>query len=274
MNSNQDTPQFQVLERRLPRRRRRASLWTWLFLLLLVSLVILGVVNLAILGVKAVSRPGKPVSGDLIYATTFDGPNPEWDQRTQGQDRYEITNHMLRLTIDKGAFSPLDLPLTDFDLRINALRIAQDDDSNEMGVLFHLQDAQHYYMFRIRGDGAYRVELCQDCVGNPVNVLSEWQKSPAILAGVNQTNTLRIVVKGDQFQFYVNDQLLLLCPKGSDRRSTWTGLDTGQCLSNGGKTVDTLVDSTLSDGKIGLGVTTDSTEVQIGFTNMLIYGPQ
>ncbi|HVO43217.1 MAG TPA: hypothetical protein VMT34_11370 [Aggregatilineales bacterium] len=273
-----DEPEIQVFLRGPSRRPtltrgRRRSLAGYLFLLLVVILVLLGLANLAILGLQTLNRPTKPASGELLYASTFDAYNDEWTQRLEGEDHFEIANNMLVLTIDKGGFSQLDRQLSDFDLRFNAIRLSQPDDVNEMGALFRVQDVNHYYMFRIRGDGAYRVEVCQDCKPGEIDVLSEWQYSPAILIGINQVNELRIVAQGDQFRFYANGQLLKICPKGSDRHSTWTGLRTGQCMSNNGQTADELIDGTFAYGKIGMGLTTTTPGVQIGFTNVLIYGP-
>src|SRR5262249_34455825 len=153
---------------------------------------------------------------ELLYATTFDANTQEWDQRTEGQDHFQVIDHSLVLSIDEGAFSLLDHRFSDFDLRVNATRLAQADDSNEMGVLFRVQDRRNsqdplnYYMFRIRGDGAYRVEVCHPCDPSSPHpdVMSEWQISPAILTGLNQVNQIRIVAKDDHFQFYVNDQRL------------------------------------------------------------------
>jgi len=266
--------EFPVLHR--PTTRRKRPILRIIFIFLGAVIVLLGVVILiARLGKSALDYPGKPASGELLYASNFDSYNDEWEQ-FPGQDNATVADGMLKISVNStsGVFSRLDHAFSNFDLHVNAIRLAAQDTDNELGVLFRVQDISNYYIFRIRGDGAYRVELCKNCDGTTIDVLSEWQFSPAILTGLNQVNQLRIVAKDDHFIFFVNDQPLKLCLKGSDRRSTWTGLDTGQCLSNNKQTSDELIDSTFAWGQIGLGVNTTTPGVEVGFNDVLLYGPQ
>ncbi|MCC7447151.1 MAG: hypothetical protein IT324_07030 [Anaerolineae bacterium] len=247
------------------------SLFRRLILLLLIVIVLLGLSNLAILGIRTLDRPARPAAGELLYATTFDAYNEEWS-REIGQMSAQVTDGNLVVSIDArndGTYSVLNHDFTDFDARIDAKRITANDEYNELGLLFRYRDRDNYYMFKIRGDGFYRVERRKD---KQVEVLSEWHASPAILIGLNTVNQLRVVGKGDHFQFYINDQPLTLCPSGPGKqKSTWNG---DQCLSNNKQTSPELVDNTFDYGRIGAGVRVDVPGIQVVFDNVLVYGPQ
>ncbi len=248
---------------------RKRSLFARVFIALLVVIALLGLVNLAVYGLKSLDRPPKPATGQLLYASTFDAYNDEWSQ-FQGQMSSQITDGSLKITINAsrdGAFSVLNHDFSDFDMRISATRLAAPDDYNELGVLFRYRDKDNYYIFKIRGDGFYRVERRKD---GQTDILSEWHASPAILIGVNGVNQLRVVVKDAAFQFYVNDQPLILCPAGPQKlKSTWNG---DQCLSNNKQTSAQLVDDSFGFGKVGVGVRADVPGVQVAFDDVLVYG--
>ncbi len=251
--------------------KQQRSLFGRFLVLLLILIVLLGLSNLAILGIKALDRPARPAAGELLYASTFDAFNEEWS-RFSGQMSAQLADGSLLISINArndGAFSVLNHDFTDFDARIDAKRITANDEYNELGMLFRYRDPDNYYMFKIRGDGFYRIERRKD---KQVEVLSEWHASPAILIGLNTVNQLRVVGKGDHFQFFVNDQPLILCPNGPGKqKSTWSG---DQCLSNNKQTSPELVDTTFDYGKIGAGVRVDMPGIQVAFDNVLVYGPQ
>jgi hypothetical protein len=238
-------------------------------------IVLLGVFNLIVLLIQALDKPGTPFPGQLLYVTTFDTYNQQWSM-SQGQMRTEITNgalHVISDSVNDGLYSALDRVLNDFDLRVDAQWLKAQSDDTQIGVIFRYQDRKNYYVFRIRGDGAYRVELVND--GNVV-VLSEWQVSPNIKTALNQVNHLRVVGNSFQFTFYVDNQLLPLCLKGQDKKSTWTGLRTGKCASDNKQTREILVDMTLSQGQVALGAVSGFSDagVEAAFDNVLIMGPQ
>jgi hypothetical protein len=249
---------------------RKLSLFARMFIILLVIIALLGLVNLALYGLKALDRPARPRTGQLLYASTFDAFNEEWSQ-FQGQMSSQIEDGRLKIAINAsrdGAFSVLNHDFSDFDVRVNATRLTAPDDYNELGVLFRYHDPADYYIFKIRGDGYYRVERRKE---GQTEILSEWHASPAVLIGVNAVNQLRVVGKGDSFQFYVNDQPLILCPAGPQKlKSTWSG---DQCLSNNKETSARLLDESFDFGKIGVGVRADVPGVQVAFDDVLVYGP-
>jgi hypothetical protein len=246
------------------------SFFVRLAVFLFIIIVLLGLTNLAILGVKALDRPARPSPGELLYATTFDAYNDEWSQ-FEGQMQSQIADGSLMISINAtrdGAFSVLNHDFSDFDVRADAKRLAANDDYNEIGLLFRYLDPANYYILKIRGDGFYRVERRK---GSQTEILSEWHGSPAVLIGLNAVNQLRVVGRDGTFQFYVNDQPLTLCPSGPQKlKSTWNG---DECLSNNKQTSPRLLDDSFDYGKIGVGVRVDEPGIQVAFDNLLVYGP-
>jgi hypothetical protein len=262
-----------MIGQRIARQRRSA----WLYLLGAMGLVIvlLGAINLAVLLVQALDKPQTPFPGQLLYVTTFDAYNQQWSPN-QGQMYTEINNgelHVVSEAVDDGPYSVLDRVFGDFDLRVDSRWVKVSSDDTQLVVIFRYQDRNNYYALKIRGDGAYSVELRKD--GN-VDVLSQWHISPAIKTALDQVNQLRVVAKSYIFSFYINDQQLPLCLKGRDKRSTWTDLHTDKCLSDGGQTRQEIVDLTFNQGAIGLGAKSGFSDagVEAAFDNVLIMGPQ
>lgn len=252
-----------------PVARPHPSIWPRLRLLLLVLVLIVGVVNLVIIGLRSLDRPGKPEPGQLLYATTFDANNDDWSLE-EGQNASQIVDGKLVLSVSNmkdGLFSILDHQYSDFDVRVNVTRLSFLDEYNEVGLLFRVQSPENYYMFKIRdSDGAYRIERCKGCKLGQADVISEWHSSPVVLSGLNVVNQLRVVAKGTHFTFYANDKQLDLCLRGNDKYSTWSG---DECLSNGKQISTELVDDAFSFGKIGVGAVS---AVSVAFDEVLIFG--
>lgn len=248
----------------------RRSLFSWLLILLIVAVVILAVANVGIAGVKAIEQPVSGSTGAILYATTFDNYADEWSQ-FDGQMSSKIGDGVLRIAINAandGAFSLLNYNFADFDVRINGTRLSEAEQYDEMGLLFRFHDADNYYIFKIRGDGFYRVERRKDKV---TDVLSEWHAAPAILQGLNVNNQMRVVGQGDTFKFYINDQPLTLCPSGpAKQKSTWSGEN---CLSNNQQTSTLIQDAAFRTGKIGVGVRVDQPASEVAFDNVVVVAP-
>lgn len=248
--------------------RPRALFWR-LIALILIVIVVLGITNLAIIGIRALDRPDRPAPKVLLYASTFDAYNQEWDQ-FEGQMSAKIASSSLTIKVDTpqdGTYSVLNHDFSDFDIRVNTRRITANDPYNEIWLMFRYRDKDNFYTFKIVADGSYCVERRQ---GGKTEILSACHPSPAVFSGLTLVNQMRVVGVSDHFWFYVNDQPLLLCPKGSDKFSTWNG---DKCLSNNKQTSYELIDPGLDYGKIGLGVRVRTPGIQVTFNNLLVYGP-
>lgn len=262
-----------------PRPQRR-SLFTRLLILLIIVIVLLGTANLAMMGVRALDRPARPESGQLLYASTFDAYNENWYQY-ESQVTAKIADSQLQLLVDKSndsIFSVLNYDFSDIDVRVNAHWITTPGEDNYFGVLFRYVDPKNYYIFKIvdrfkivDGRGGYCVERVKD---GKQEELSQCHPSSAVLIGPNTVNQLRIIAKGREFQFFVNDVLLPLCPKLPQYKlSTWAGPQSDRCASNNGPTVDKLVDDVFEYGKVGLGMYAGSPGTVVAFDNVTVYGP-
>jgi hypothetical protein len=255
--------------------QERPSRWDILFRVLALLIVLLAAVNLAVYGLPLLERPEEPFPGQLLYVTTFDAYNEQWTQE-RGQARTIIADGTLLASSEAesdGIYSALDRDLGNFDLSVDVTWRQVPDDYGQFVVLFRLQDPEHYYAFRVRADGAYRVEVVN---GNPSapDVLSEWQISPHIRIGEGAVNRVRVVAQAFIFSFVVNDELLPLCLRGQDRRSTWTGPRTGECMSDGGRTRDEAVDRNFERGQIALGAYAVTPGLEVTFDNVLVVGPR
>jgi hypothetical protein len=227
------------------------------------------------------TRPDAEIAaapGRLLYTTSFDA-DQQGDWQLEDTAQQAITEDgELRLTVD--AENPQTIVMlrrtyADMDVRINVKWLTAPDARGYVGVQFRKSkdsaDAG-YYEFKLDNRGAYRVELVR--AGRTPEVLSDWQIAPFALNGKDQINQLRIVAKVYVFSFYLNDRQLSLCLKGQDAAPKWTGIDTGQCQTDGQRVRNELVEQTLSSGWLGLETFSDESNFSVAFDNMLIYGPR
>lgn len=209
--------------------------------------------------------PPVPEPDELLYATTFDNFNDEWDLY-EGRRSAQVEDGMLKISIDvanNGSFAWLDRIFGDFDLTAEATQLAGPDD-NGFGVIFRHLDPDNYYHFLISGDGYYKVTRVKD--GQAETLTADWRESEYIKLGVGQTNVIRVVGRGDQFQFYINGALI-------DDLCLGENVVAFNCA--GGELSDVLVDSALRYGHVGGGALSFNTPgVVVGFDNVVIVGPE
>jgi hypothetical protein len=239
-----------------------------------------------------IERPVEtPEPGQLLYATTFDRADAEWDLYT-GRDAAEfvpvsgldevaqqygaLDGTALRITYgspytNEVVFSALDRTFSDFDARVTAQMLSGPLD-NQFGVIFRYRDLDNYYGFLIGGDasnqGWYALVKMQDGI---LEFVSNWGPSEAVRPGT-APNEIRIVGVGDQFQFYVNDQVMPLCLKGENATSMWLN---DECYTDESRYI--FEDGDFTQGQIALSAghsidTSDS--VVVAFDDLVIVGPQ
>jgi hypothetical protein len=217
-------------------------------------------------------------SGKVAYLATFDALQQDWNLSV-GRLKSEILDTgVLRLEvgdIKSLPFAEANPYFGDFDLQVEATPV-DGPENNGYGVIFRLQnkdnsspDDDDFYLFLISSDGYYRVVRS---FNHEQKELSTWIPSPAVIQHTGVTNRLRVVAKGDQFQFFINGQQVALCiPDDPTARSTYSE-QTGECT--GGKMLDTLADSSIPNGQIGVAAETfDEAGVVVDFDNLVVYGP-
>lgn len=212
-------------------------------------------------------QPATP--GELLYVATFDGFTDEW-RLYEGRLSAEIVDNALRISVgdvQSGPYAEAAPNFADFDLRVDATPL-DGPLNNAYGVIFRLFDRDTYYLFLVSSDGYYRVTRR---VNGVERVLSNWIRMPLVREGLNVTNYLRVVAKGDQFQFYINDQLAQLCiPNDPNAESTYR---LGQCIE--GTMQDSLTDNSITMGQIGvIAQTLNESGVVVNFDNLLVFGPE
>jgi hypothetical protein len=214
--------------------------------------------------------------GQVAYVATFDHLIEDWNQYG-GRLEAQVADGVLRLNvgdIGSGPFSTTRQHFADFDMRVQATAREGPED-NGFGVIFRLQDGDNstpaddrYYLFIISSDGYYEVKRV---IGREEKLLSAWIESPLINLHIGATNWLRVIARGDRFQFFINDQPVQVCvPNNPEGESTYF---MGECVD--GAMQDTLMDSTIPNGQLGVvALSLAEPGVVVEFDNVLVYGPE
>lgn len=215
--------------------------------------------------------------GNVAYLAAFDGFSEDWSL-SQGRLKTEILESgLLRIEVGEVGglpFAQASPHFSDFDVRVEA-SVMDGPQNNGFGLIFRLQTRDNnapgdddFYLFEVSSDGYYRVLRSFEGLQRE---LSTWIPSDVINRGLGANNWLRVVAKGDEFQFFVNNQLLELCiPDAPDGVSTFP--TTGQCV--GGKMLGILVDSMIPSGQLGVAAQSfDEAGVVVDFDNLVVYGP-
>lgn len=216
-------------------------------------------------------------AGKVAYVATFDDFIADW-ALSEGRLKTFVTDSgALRIEVNEVEslpFSQAKPYFADFDFRAQATAV-DGPDGNGYGLIFRLQNKDNtslgdddFYLFQVSSDGYYRVLRS---FNGQQKELSTWIPSPVVNQHIGATNYLRVVAKGSQFQFFVNNQLMELCiPDDPNGESTFP--ITGECV--GGKMLDTLTDSSIPNGQVGVvAQTLDQAGVVVDFDNLIIYGP-
>lgn len=207
-------------------------------------------------------------AGKLLYAASFDSFLDEWELY-EGRLSAQVEDGELHIGVnvtDSAPFSVASLYFGDFDLRAQAAAV-NGPVNNGYGVIFRVQNPHTYYFFLISSDGYYRV---QRAVDDEIKILSDWIPSPLVKQGLNAENNLRVVARGDQFQFYINGEPVEVCiPDNPEGISTYMD----GCV--GGQMQATLIDDSIGAGQLGfVAMTLDEPGVEVGYDNMVVYGPE
>jgi hypothetical protein len=231
----------------------------------------------------------KPKPGQLLYATSFDAFNDEWDLYP-GRDSAQIvpagdlvytssavtplSGNVLAIKYGTGihdqvVWSALDRKFSDFDLRVTTQLIAGPVDQNQYGVIFRYRDPRNFYVFRITSDGYYLLAKVENGIQATI---SDWGQMDVIRQGSDAANEVRIVARGDEFRFFVNSQPVPLCLKGQNRFSMWR--EPGVCVE-GGELTNVYRDSAFRQGRVALTAgTIDGSDIEVAFDDLVIVGPE
>lgn len=270
----------------LLRRIRRLSIFAWAVVIIALA-VVLGILTDWIFELPV----PEPEPGELLYVTSFERFNDEWDvfpgrDSAQVVDVGDLITELAMspvpaldrkvLVINYGAgvsdeiiWSTLNRKFRDFDLRVTARLIQGPIDQNQFGVIFRYRDPDNFYIFRITADGYYSLVKVRSGVQERI---SDWGVSDAILQG-DAPNEVRVVARDDRFKFYVNGMALPLCMKGENETSMWANWEgPGVCFTDEPRFE--YVDGEFRQGRIALAAgTIDGSDVTVAFDDLVLVGP-
>jgi hypothetical protein len=275
-------------------------------LILLITLIVLLIgVNLLYQPAVAWNTVQTGEAGDLLYAAGFDGFEDEW-QQYDGRLFSQIDNGVLRMGLEVNdtiysASSPL---YADFDVRVTVKGTEGVLENDGYGIIFRLSDSgdeetsclrrfvivcnfeqigllrgiirllapqptleQSGYLFLISNDGYYSLWKLENGTYEQVTI---WHYSNGVLnEGLNVENHIRVVGRGDEFEFYLNGQAALLCIPLEGELPTG---NSDNCL---GEESYIWKDDSFAQGKLGLvvsGATNPDTVAE--FDNFTVFMPQ
>ncbi|MFW6068028.1 MAG: family 16 glycoside hydrolase [Chloroflexota bacterium] len=172
---------------------------------------------------------GGTVAEDVLFQDDFSDPLAgNWHLEGDEQGQAAIVDGQLVVHIQTPAtaqFVTLDEQIfTDFLLDVEATQIGGQV-GGSYGVLVRMTGPGQFYRFEVTSNGEYVVER-HDEAGNWERLTEDWQSSPAILQGLNETNRLRVAAAGSTLSFYANETLLAQVIDGTYERGA-VALDAG-----------------------------------------------
>ncbi|MCU0514613.1 MAG: hypothetical protein MUE40_18830 [Anaerolineae bacterium] len=284
-----------------PARPLRRPLWLRLLLLLLLVALFLGVNALY---APAITWQGilSDEPGRLLYAAGFDGFTDEW-QQSAGRDSHLIQEGHLQISVTTSnvIYSAARPIFADFDARVTLTAVGGSEENEGAGLIFRLEEQrndcdmplktlcdlatidlfgvplrllfrpadrapQGYYVFLISTDGYYSLWRRDPAGFNKVTV---WHNSHGLInTGLNVANEVRVVGRGDTFQFYINGQPVTLCVPRPGEQPTGSA---DNCL---GERVTAWQDGAFTTGRLGVVVhTADQPGTVVNFDQFIVLSP-
>ncbi len=164
--------------------------------------VALLVITLTLAACASISQP----VSNLPFVDEFDNPASGWETANDLSADVQYENGYLRILIKQERLTQWTVAgrrFRDGVLEVDT-RVLGGPMDNGFGVLFRAVDRKNFYHFAISSDGYWRAGIMKD--GEWQN-WDDWQPHPAIRVG-NETNRIRVEMRGERFTFFVNDQLV------------------------------------------------------------------
>ena len=183
----------------------------------------------------------------IAYQDNFDDSDSGWGDYYIGQNfeqgyvrgEFRIILTKPGLVLGRSAPRTASPSLSDFDVEVKA-RYEGAALSKSYGLVFRFQDNDNHYVFEIDPvSGKYRFRMQER--DDWTNLFS-WRASPHIIVG-SAPNVVRVIARGSSFELYVN-----------------------------GKWLDTVVDQTFAEGRIGIFVASgnDPNGAEIFFDDLIV----
>lgn len=150
--------------------------------------------------------PAAPATTALPYTDDFANPQSGWQTMNDPNAEVKYEAEKLRILVKQQIITQWSLAnkvFTDGVFEVDAAPNGGPKD-NGFGVLFRVKDRKDFYYFAISSDGSWQSGMSKE---GKWELWTDWQPHPAIKLDT-ESNRIKIVMKGDAFQFYVNDQLV------------------------------------------------------------------
>lgn len=169
------------------------------------------------------------VAEDVLFQDDFSDPLAgNWHLEGDEQGQAAIADGQLVVHIQAPAtaqFATLEGQIfSDFLVDVEATQVGGQV-GGSYGILVRMAAPGQFYRFEVTSNGEYVVER-HDGAGNWERLTEDWQSSPAILQGLNETNHLRVAAAGSTLSFYANETLLVQVIDGTYERGA-VALDAG-----------------------------------------------
>jgi hypothetical protein len=152
--------------------------------------------------------PTQSSSNGSPFSDEFNSNTHEWNEGTfkdeYGTVTYTINgDYTWELVADKAVNQKslaLQAPsVEDFIVSVDATHVSGAENAS-YGIVFRMTDTNNMYYFCISDTGYYYVGLLKD---SNWTTLVDWKETTTI--NINAINLLKVIGKGDEFTFYIND---------------------------------------------------------------------
>ena len=174
----------------------------------------------ALILIACSAEPATPAPSNLPYTEDFANPKSGWQTSADPSGEVKYDDGHMRVTVNQQQlvlWSVSNKQFANGVFAVDASAVGGPQD-NGFGVLFRFKDRKNFYQFSIASDGSWRTSMTKD---GKETVWSDWQPHPAIQPD-SATNHIKVVMNGDKFVFYVNDQQL-----GQQQDSSFASGDVG-----------------------------------------------
>ena len=152
---------------------------------------------------SAAPAPETPLTA-LPYSDDFSNPQSGWQTLNDLSADVKYEEGALRITVKQENVTQWRAAgklFKDGVFEVDSKAVGGPTD-NGFGVLFRMKDRKNYYHFEISSDGYWKAGWVEDGTWKDWN---DWQPHPAIKGGA-ENNRLKVVMQGEKFTFFVNDQ--------------------------------------------------------------------
>lgn len=143
--------------------------------------------------------------GDLVFIDDF-SQDQDWTKTQLAPGGVSLVDERMTLSVRQAnglymVLSPAD-PLENAYLQVD-VRPELCSENDEFGLVYRVNDSFEHYRFTLTCDGQARVV---GVIEGSERVLVPNSTSPAIFPGLFLTNRLGILITGDTFRFFINDE--------------------------------------------------------------------